>query len=245
MSTSWSDTENYKEACRDALTKHGFKNFKRNSNYNIVLEHVNEELGQAYLNKILQDGNFGTVNIYNACLQNDIIGNPVLYNYSGLSGPVSPTSLRYVKVLSDFKNLFGDLTDKYIVEIGGGYGGQFIINNKFYDNTWIIFDIPEAADLQIKYIKELRPTAKFFSYNHIIKIIPDLLISNYAFSEINRNVQEEYYEKVIKNAKSGYMIFNNDESHDNMTIEELNGKISGSKIIDNSPDLNTLVWGTD
>ena len=36
----------------------------------------------------------------------------------------------------------------------------------------------------------------------------DLLISNYAFSEVSLDIQEEYYEKVIKKSKRIYMVFN-------------------------------------
>lgn len=36
----------------------------------------------------------------------------------------------------------------------------------------------------------------------------DLLISNYAFSEIDRKTQLDYFERVIKKAERGFVIFN-------------------------------------
>jgi hypothetical protein len=39
--------------------------------------------------------------------------------------------------------------------------------------------------------------------------IYDLVISNYAFSEFNRELQNEYLEKVILKSRSGYLLMNN------------------------------------
>jgi hypothetical protein len=36
----------------------------------------------------------------------------------------------------------------------------------------------------------------------------DLVISNYAYSELSRELQDLYYEKIIKRSKNGYFTYN-------------------------------------
>ena len=70
------------------------ENFKSNSDYRDVLEHVNKEQGDAYLNLILNDGVIPKESIKEFCELNDKIGNPVKNNF--VFGDASPTSLRYI-----------------------------------------------------------------------------------------------------------------------------------------------------
>jgi len=241
--TSWSDTDKYKDVCIKVITDENvFKNFKNNSEYNKILEHVNFENGYKYLNRILETG-YDTESILLMCKINDSIGNPTKFQYPELLDEVSPSSLRYLKTYLDLKTIYKNLQNLNITEIGGGYGGQFLFiflhNGKTFNYN--IFDLREVSALQNKYIKKF---TKFpvKLYSKIEEVHSDLVISNYAFSEINREVQEEYYDKVIKNAKHGYMIFNNDGSHGNMLISELKDRIDNSIIVNNQPDFNTLIW---
>ena len=39
----------------------------------------------------------------------------------------------------------------------------------------------------------------------------DFCLSNYAFSEIDKDLQQKYYKKVISKASNGYMIMNSGE----------------------------------
>ena len=80
----------------------------------------------------------------------------------------------------------------------------------------------------------------------------DLLISNYAFSELNKFVQDIYLEKVILNSKSGYITWNGEGRKiwdtDGYGVDELLSKIPNSKIIPETPlsaEGNVvIVWGT-
>lgn len=247
MSTSWSDTEKYKNACLKAvLDEDFFQNFKRDFNYNQILEHVNKELGQKYLDKILENKNITLLVIEVVCWINDNIGNPEKFLYDKIPKPVSPTSLRYIKVQLDLENLFGreNLEKFRIVEIGGGYGGQCLISNtRIHYSDWQIFDLKEATQLQTKYLNNFVPKHRFKCFDYIFPVKPDLVISNYAFSEINREIQQEYLDKIIKNAVRGYMIFNNTKEHGNITIEECKEIIKGSQIVNIKPDYPCLIWG--
>ena len=80
-----------------------FLNFKRNEDYRFVLEHVSYEQGREYL-EILRSEAPDFVEGVNRFLVNDIVGNPIRFFYEG-AGLVSPTTLRYLKVASDLRQL--------------------------------------------------------------------------------------------------------------------------------------------
>ena len=127
---SASDNGRYGAAVLNALkNQNAFKNFKRNYSYREILEHVSKDQGLEYL-KILQKRNDGLLKkALKTVLVNDYVGNPIKFNYPDFSMQLSPTTLRYVKVASDLRILFGENLGN-VAEIGCGYGGQALINDQ-------------------------------------------------------------------------------------------------------------------
>ena len=107
-----------------------FKNFKQNKIYKHILEHVSNELGSEYL-KIIKEQTPSIIKKIDKVKINDLVGGSNLVDYKDV-GHVSPSSLRYAKVLSDILMLFKKKFKK-IAEIGTGYGGQFLIFDQFLD----------------------------------------------------------------------------------------------------------------
>jgi len=209
---SISDTSNYKSICYNAATNEdSFNSFKRHADYNSILEHVNEQEGGQYLEYINQ--HFPEYKEYlDKFKENDNVGGPVMFNY-GEVGMISPTTLRYIKVLADLKKLFGSLDDFRIVEIGCGYGGQCkIINDYFKPKEYLLFDLPESNMLIKKYVeKQGLSNTKILSleeFNPEPTESFDLIISNYALSEIRTDIQMEYFNKIISRSKRGYLTLN-------------------------------------
>ena len=125
---SESDNGYYLSAVSRALKNYSkFSNFKRHPFYRLILEHTTEELGEQYL-KIVQEQNpqFLDDPTLSGLRKNDDIGNPIKHSYPGV-GEISPTTLRYIKVASDLRDLFGDNLGDHVIEIGCGYGGQILI----------------------------------------------------------------------------------------------------------------------
>jgi hypothetical protein len=134
---------------------------------------------------------------------------------------VSATTLRYINNLFNMESLFcGLFTGVSVYEIGGGYGGEAKIYNdlgKLRDKNyskWTIFDLPTSEAL----IKRFN---SFFGYEcNFMNVFEDrieneaeyLVVSNGAFSEMRSELQEKYFDCVIKNAKYGYF-HTNFESH--------------------------------
>jgi len=126
-------------------------------------------------------------------------------------GAFSPTTLRYAKVASDLQTMFGSLNNLDIVEIGGGYGGQCLVLSKLFRwKSYTIIDLSGPLKLTKKYLEAHR--VENVTYKTLEELsgkeVYDLAISNFAFSECVRPVQDEYLSKVLQQSKRGYLTCN-------------------------------------
>ena len=221
----WSDTDqikrDYFEVCEEIISDENlFSNFKQNPKYTPILEHVDYDLGWKYFNIICSDyGNYllkKIIDLIPAFKRNDLYGNPLKYNYP-IFGDISPTTLRYIKTLMDIISRGVDLNGKDIVEIGGGYGGQALILYSFFPaiKSYTILDLESAAKLQTKYMA-LHPVTNFVATSLDVfeerQYGYDFVMSNYAFSELKKEMQDQYLEKIIRNSAYGYFQINPDAS---------------------------------
>jgi hypothetical protein len=180
----------------------------------------------------------------------------MLYEYKSI-GLISPTTLRYIKVASDLKMLFGEHIGESIVEIGCGYGGQALVNDRaFKIKQYKLIDLPPVLTLISKYLEShilncsyetstLNQTSNSGKY--------DLVISNYAFSELPGPLQLKYVEKILINCKKGYLTMNSGkadtkiDSMGRMTIKQLEKLLPPFELLEEKPLTNNenyiIVWG--
>lgn len=226
--SSISDNNDYPGICYwAATTEEGFADFKRNQIYNSILEHVTYQEGIEYIQQFTH--NSAIMSNIEKFKVNDKFGNPHRYNFSNI-GEFSPTTLRYIKILNDLSQL--DLNNKHIVEIGAGYGGQYtIIRQLFKPQKYTFIDLPAVIKLIERYTKSLNFNdipLSFIDGTQLTETInSDLVISNYAFSECNKSVQDNYIENVILHTKRCYMIYNNFNGY---THQEFISKINKPNI---------------
>ena len=157
--TSGSDNGLYPEFCFAASKRDEiFANFKRHPIYTQVLEHVSPEQGKEYLEIILSNPNLKlNEEKWKNFLKNDSIGNPntVNYTFGGSQINCSPTTLRYIKVLSDIVSIFETDKIKTVTEIGVGYGGQCrILMNMLPIIEYNLVDLPEVIALDERFLNE-------------------------------------------------------------------------------------------
>ena len=211
MKKSITENTNYSKVCEMASNNdYIFSIFKSIEAYVDVLEHVTFEQGKKYL-EIIQDAPEFSKFI-EKFRKNDMFGSPKTFEY-GKFGKFSPTTLRYIKVMLDLKNIHGDLTGMDILEIGCGYGGQAkIICDTFNVKSYTFVDLPETIMLVKKYLSKfsLNNEVNVISYgkNLDLKEKYDLCISNYAFTECDKEVQQNYIDKFINNSNKGYITCN-------------------------------------
>lgn len=143
--------------------------------------------------------------------RNDEVGDPASHQYPQI-GRFSAATLRYIKFLSDMEILFGSLNGFHIVEIGGGYGGQCrLIMSRFKPASYTMIDLPEMLHLASRYLGTFdidKSIAFRRPFQRLPKPSADLVISNYAVSEMKRSVQDRYLLEVINPARRGYILYN-------------------------------------
>lgn len=230
---------NYLDSCNEAFTNDSkFSFFKKDPRYTNILEHSSYEESLIYVSMLEKDKK-KVIDKIDLLKENDIYGSPDLRDYDlwGNKHTLSPSTIRYIKNSVDIINYFGkDI--KTIAEIGGGYGGLCKTMSCFYDfSKYYIFDLPEVNNLSSKYLSMFnfadRTISGILDNANLDKI--DLTISNYAFSELSRDIQKKYLDNVIKKAKYFYIIDNHFSTGlyqtPGFTYEELASELSDYDIV--------------
>jgi hypothetical protein len=242
--------QNYLGVCRLAAIDAGvFANFRRHPAYTTVLEHVSAEQGSEYL-RLLSPNRRARKGIAEV-VKNDAIGNPVTMQIESGTA-ISPTTLRYLKVADDIERLFGTLRGADVVEIGVGYGGQCRVLDALFElGSYTLIDLKPVLHLAEEFLSRfpLRCAVRFQTMNELAPRPYDLAVSNYAFSELSRGVQDVYFDKVLRGSSRGYVTYNNivpDQFHA-MTSEEIAGRLNG-RILPELPLTHPrnciIVWGS-
>ncbi len=255
--TSLSDNGLYPAVCLQAAREDKyFRKFRRNEIYNQILEHVSKEDGDKYLEIINKRGGFGPEEWHNFA-SNDLYGRPerFVYTVNGKQMKLSPTTVRYAKVLQDIMAIFDTKEISSVAEIGVGYGGEGrILTSHLNIKKYFLFDLPEVLELAQKYLGKYEDVKSRFAFVDGTDIKEssqnyDLVISNYAFSELIRDVQDVYLNQVIKKARRGYITWNA-MSHDKLdgySVEELLKIIPGAHTIEEepltAPGNCIIIWG--
>lgn len=196
---------------------------------------------------------------WNFLLSNDSIGEPRMgdYKFGEARARCSPTTLRYIKVLGDIISLFDVKNFRTVTEIGIGYGGQCrILMNFLPIQRYNLVDLPEVLALAEKFLNTLNHTGdvRFIDGTHLYHEVPcDFFISDYAFSELSKPVQNIYVEKILSKAKAGYITWDGElfaklKMYDGYTLNEFVALIPGAKVfpekpVTTSPENRIIVWG--
>ena len=245
---SRSSNKNYPEYCKIASEDNEvFQNFRNNSSYTSVLEHVSPELSKEYY-QALKNLNYSDDYIYSICKILDQPGNPRKFKVSNSISELTGSSLRYLYTGLDIKNKLNLKKMINVVEIGAGYGGQSVILDKILPiENYFYVDLQEVNQLIDRFVGNFN-----VNFNYTFNTLEDkfdfdsefdLVISNYAFSELPRNLQNLALNKIINNSKNGYMIINSHglekniflKKYDFHTVDELKKLIPNLLILEEYP----------
>lgn len=253
---SASDNGGYIAFIESALADHSvFERFKQSPVYQEILEHTSEAQGRSYLELIGQQTPQFT-SMFDRFAVNDLIGGSQVVQFSDQC-KLSPSTLRYVKVASDLTALFGHgIEQAHVAEIGVGYGGQRLILDQLYRfRSYDMFDLPPVLSLVSKYLEShmLQSSYQTKTLNtYDGEKAYDLVISNYAFSELPAVVQRMYVDKVLKKARRGYLTMNSGVpdslyAQGRMSLEEIQAAIPDTRVLEEKPHSfrgnYLLVWG--
>ena len=187
--------------CQFRATLDVSRHFRRIRDYTAILEHVTPEQGRAYLSRVAHRPEllaalprFG---------RNDEAGHPRLHDFPP-HGRFSPTTLRYVKVLCDLLDRFGPLDGLSICEIGVGYGGQCrVVGEWSRPAEYCLVDLRPALGLAERFLDQfvLPMPIHLRTLNTLRARDWDLVVSNYAITEMPRDVQDAYMEGVVRRSR--------------------------------------------
>jgi hypothetical protein len=220
--------------------------FRRNFFFRKILEHVSFKQGLEYHTRIRQLNVVQDKQILSLAAS-DVFGKPRRYFYKNI-GLVSPTLLRYISVYSEIETMISFRNINSVVEIGIGYGGQArVIENFTHIQKYAFYDLKSVQTLADKFLSnsgsKLDPV-----HCDIDKVTLenfDLVISNYAISELPSTIQNLYIENVIDPAKYCYMIMNSGASNftnrsaGKLSQIEFLTKVPGLKVIQEVPKTGT------
>lgn len=212
MIKSASDNQRYNDFCSIAATDDAvFNTFRQNEVYQEILEHFSYEDGLTYLDQLKKHAPSLLTQI-NVFKTNDDFGGADIHHYEEI-GDIAPSTLYYIRQLAYLENSFGNLNGLHLVEIGGGYGGLAkLVMDRFNIASYTIFDLPEVNLLTEKYLgkfgNQYLDKVFFGNLDETKNRTYDICVSNCAFTECVPIIQDQYLEKVIEHAKSGFMIYN-------------------------------------
>lgn len=213
----WATTVNvnpYLEVCAKAVSSEEiFNKFKGEVAYRGIVTGVSELQGRQYFDKLKKSNSyFLSEEVLQKAKFADSIGSPVKFVYGDI-GEISPTTLRYLNVMHELTKEFGKLNNFKVIEIGCGYGEQCQLINQFCEiQDYTVVDEPIVLSLVGKYIGRLGQPIPRMTSCHEVKQLQseeyDLVISNYAYSELNKDTQDVYFEKFVSRSRRGYMTYN-------------------------------------
>ena len=227
-----------------------FKKFRSSRVMVEALDHVSIEQGNGYISEILKSSAWSE-KFSEVLVKIDKVGKPRKFRFRPY-GTFSPTLIRYLKVYIDLEKNYGSLKNLNIAEIGIGFGGQAsLIGLLDKPLSYTFYDIPPVLELAQKFTHELGVPGNFtFNDGRNPKgSKPDLVISNYAFSELNRDVQDQYLRNVILQSPRGYITWNGGsaETLGGYSLAELIRMIPNSQIHPEKPNTAEsnaiIVWG--
>jgi hypothetical protein len=119
--------------------------------------------------------------------------------------------------------------------------------------SYSIFDLPNVQILIAKYLSAHEvDNVTFPDVHELDSLSSDLVISNYAFSELPRNLQEIYLNRILRYSKNGYLLMNSGRSNltgrsiGKLSVQEITEAIPNVEILDEEPltgpDNYLLIW---
>jgi len=232
-----------------------FRRFRRSYSYRLILEHVDYRLGNKYLQRLSPE----TLRKYlnsSSLFKLSKVGNPRKFFYKHL-GWVSPTALRYLYVSQNLSELFDIQKIKSVGEIGVGFGGQLAVSLEFLDlNRYAIYDLPPVATLAKMVLAHMEVNSSIVSVEEINPPLPasyDIVVSNYAFSELPYEVQLKYLLGIFQSSKRGYLTMNSGRgnftgrTNGKLQLAEIKRHLPHMEVIEEDPltgpDNYIIIWG--
>lgn len=205
------DNDALRHLCRAAIGQPDrFATFKSDPVFTLFYENATQKEGEEIAEYLLTHAQplFSTPAL-EVLRQIDAIGGPATYSYPNI-GSVSPSSLRTLKIVHDLQAHFGNLDGLKIAEIGAGHGTLCTLLKTLYPSIqYTIVDAPYLFSLAQKNLGLLGISGvDFLPIQEAEERSFDLVISDHAFTESGKALQQALFQKLIRRSPRGYFVCN-------------------------------------
>jgi hypothetical protein len=139
-------------------------------------------------------------------------GNPLRWPRVLLGTPVpySPTTLRYLAHALWLKREGLVKPNGRIIEIGVGFGGLAAMNAVVSKATTLLVDLPQVKQVAAKMLNTTGFDGLYKTCDHAPEFNNKdyCVVSNYAFTELTAELQDQYLERYLRAAPRGVIISN-------------------------------------
>lgn len=209
-------TSSHRATCKKIVnSKSKFSSFRQSTEIRKQFDFVTYEESLSYINWLKNFARVLNKKERKLLLKQDIIGKPILSTFENYSA--CPTTWRTIKIAMEIKNEFGSLSDRDLVDIGGGYGGLCRIL-AFLDGfrSYTFVNYSECNSLIKKFLEPLNLPNVFFidleSSTETIFSRYDLVISDQSFFELQHFEQDYLLNHLIRKTANGYFIFSSSKN---------------------------------
>lgn len=126
----------------------------------------------------------------------------------GFPRPASPTSLRYLATALWLARRGLVRPGLPVIEIGVGFGGLAACNHLVSGSTTTLIDLPPVEALAARMLEETLGLNAPRSSTGATPPEDFCLVSNYAFTELSCELQDEYIETWVRHAPRGLIVSN-------------------------------------
>lgn len=248
--TSNEKISRYNDALKRGVTDDAtFKRFRRETGVREIIEGLPDVVGHGYHAKLIsQVGDEFIRTNWNRIVRNDAVGDPMLVELPP-HGKAASTTMRYAWNVVDMDKHGVKLEDVDIVEVGGGYGGLCRMIHEFHKpRSYTIVDLPEALALAKRYLAEFNIKPTLVSCYEYMQRPIDTFISNYALTELTKDVQGGYVNKLMTHAVCGYVTYNSQPHNagNQWSLNELRHMVPGGSVIEEEnvkkSECKVLIW---
>lgn len=205
-----------KFCARNAADDRRFARFRRAFRHRLIVEATPPAEARQHLARVLRQTPHYR-ELFDKFRTLDRLGAPLMTEFAR-DVWFAPSTVRYMRYLSDCETRFGRLDGATIVEIGVGFGGQCkLFFDRFQVGKYILIDLPGPIALARRVLTQALGAQAAAERLLFLEAgnagapagLPegrfDLAISTLAFSECHRSIQQCYIETVLSRARCGYI----------------------------------------
>lgn len=198
----------FRQTCQNALTQSQFQWIKRNPVFAVTVGGSDATHAVSCYRFVVPYADSGSLKLKDFAINDTIAGDQLSKKIPYSGSTLSNNLWRNAESVQLIANNFNLNASSSIIEIGAGIGTLAACINIQWPqlNSYTIIDLPEVANLSLKYNKTVNSASIVDIANPPVSA--SLVITEYSISELDDNTFGAYYDTYIRNANGLFARFN-------------------------------------